>query len=451
MGDSQQADAAAAPGDGSAASDSFFRKVVEGMRCAIITVDRAGRVLTVNHLAREILELPQAEPAGRPVEEVFAAHPRLAAVLRDSLEMTFLPNRAEMEIRSREDDGRTIGFTISPIPGENGPEGVALFFKDLTLVERQEEQERLRDRLAALGQMAASLAHEIRNPLASIDVTATLLLRRLGDGNGVQELVEKIAEDVRRLNRTVTGGLEFARTLTLERAAQPLPPLLDAALEESRHRFPGDAIEIERRYDPDLPEAEVDGHLLRQALVNVIANALEALEGRGRLTLEAHAVARPQHEPVAVEPRDQGRRPGDPGRGAREDLPPVRDHQEGRLGHRARHGAQDRRVPPWVDRRVQRAGRGDGVPDPDSLPRKPAVDAARPGGGQTRGDESDAQDPRRRRRAQPPRGGCRGVPRCRPRGGRGRGRSRRAEGDRGTGLRPDHHRLQDARLRRPRV
>ena len=301
MGDRDQADAATAPGDGSAASDSFFRKVVEGMRCAIITVDRAGCVLTVNQLAREILELPLDEPAGRPVEEVLAAHPRLAAVLRDSLEMTFLPNRAEMEIRSREDDGRTIGFTISPIPGQDGPEGVALFFKDLTLVERQEEQERLRDRLAALGQMAASLAHEIRNPLASIDVTATLLLRKLGDGNGVQELVEKIAADVRRLNRTVTGGLEFARALTLERAVQPLPPLLEAALEESRHRFPGGALEIERRYEPDLPDAAVDGHLLRQALVNVIANALEALDGRGCLTLEAHAVARPQHPPVAVD------------------------------------------------------------------------------------------------------------------------------------------------------
>ena len=301
VGDSQQADAVAAPGDGSAASDSFFRKVVEGMRCAIITVDRAGHVLTVNQLAREILELPQDEPAGRPVEEVFAAHPRLAAVLRDSLEMTFLPNRAEMEIRSREDDGRTIGFTISPIPGENGPEGVALFFKDLTLVERQEEQERLRDRLAALGQMAASLAHEIRNPLASIDVTATLLLRKLGDGNGVQELVEKIAEDVRRLNRTVTGGLEFARALTVERTVQPLPPLLEAALEESCYRFPGGAIEIERRYDPDLPEAEVDGHLLRQALVNVIANALEALGGQGRLKLAARAIERPGREPAAID------------------------------------------------------------------------------------------------------------------------------------------------------
>ena len=312
VGDLKKTDAAAAPGQGSAPSDSFFRRVVEGMRCAIITVDAAGRVLTVNHLAREILELPLDEPAGRPVEEFFAAHPRLAAVLRDSLEMTFLPNRAEMEIRSREEDGRTIGFTISPIPGEHGPEGVALFFKDLTQVERQEEQDRLRDRLAALGQMAASLAHEIRNPLSSIEVTSDLLLRRLGDGNGVQVLVEKIAGDVRRLNRIVTHGLEFARALTLERSLQPLPPLLEAALEDARGRFPGGAVEIERCYQPTLPEAEVDGHLLRQALGNVIANALEALGDRGRLKLAARAVERPGHAPVAVDLLIQDDGPGIP-------------------------------------------------------------------------------------------------------------------------------------------
>jgi len=291
-----------------AAPDAFYRKVVEGMRCAIITVDREGHVLTINQLAREILELRDEFPPLGAVEEVFAAHPRLAAVLRDSLEMSFLPNRAELEIRSREEDGRTIGFTISPIPGDDGPEGIALFFKDLTQVERQEERERLRDRLAALGEMAASLAHEIRNPLASIEVTATLLTRKVGEENGVRPLVEKIAAEVERLNRTVTGGLEFARAITPARVEQPIPPLLDAALEEARSRFPRGAIAIERVFDAGLPPAMVDGHLLRQAFANVIANALEAMGETGRLTLEARRVAPQGVDPMAVEVtiRDSG-------------------------------------------------------------------------------------------------------------------------------------------------
>lgn len=301
MGDAPTNDATAPCGTVSATPDAFFRKVVEGMRCAIITVDREGRVLTINQLAREILELSGEFPPQSTVEEVFAAHPRLAAVLRDSLDMSFLPNRAELEIRSREEDGRTIGFTISPIPGDDGPEGVALFFKDLTQVERQEERERLRDRLAALGEMAASLAHEIRNPLASIEVTATLLTRKIGDENGVKPLVEKIAAEVERLNRTVTGGLEFARAICPARAEQAVPPLVEAALEEAQSRFPETGIAIERIVDANLPLAAVDGHLLRQAFVNVVANALEAMGERGRLTLEVHRIAPHGPEPMAIE------------------------------------------------------------------------------------------------------------------------------------------------------
>ncbi len=282
------------------------------MRCGIVTVDRQGRVLTVNELAREILEITDAAIADRPVRDVLAHHPRLAEVLMDSLHMTHLPNRAEMDIRSREDDGRTIGFTISTIPGAQESEGVALFFKDLTQVERQEEQERLRDRLAALGQMAASLAHEIRNPLASIDVTATLLRRRLRGRDEDQRLVEKIVAEVARLNRTVTQSLEFARPVAPKRTSQAAPPLVDQALEEALSRFPDHEIQVERLYQPDAPPAMVDGPLLRQVFVNLLVNAIEAMEGRGALTLIVRPVARPERQPEALEivVRDTG--PGIP-------------------------------------------------------------------------------------------------------------------------------------------
>ncbi len=281
--------------------DAFFRRVVQGMRCGVMTVDGGGRVRTINDLAREILEIPTPPAPDLPVKEVLAQHPRLAQVLLDSLGMSHLPNRAEMEIRSREDDGRTIGFTISTIPGPEGNDGVALFFKDLTQVERREEQERLRDRLAALGQMAASMAHEIRNPLASIDVTATLLRRRLRGREEDLRLVEKIAAEVERLNRTVTRGLEFARPLSPDRAMQRIEPLIDQAIDEALSRFPKAAVQIERRYATGTPEASVDGNLVRQVFVNLIVNAIEAMDGKGRLSLVVRPVARPERVSAAVE------------------------------------------------------------------------------------------------------------------------------------------------------
>lgn len=281
--------------------ESFFKHVIEGMRCGIVTVDSEGRVLTVNELAREILELDNAVECTGHVRKVLARHPRLADVLIDALEMSHPPNRAEMEIRSREEDGRTIGFTISAIKSDGRTTGVALFFKDLTQVERQEEQDRLRDRLAALGQMAASMAHEIRNPLASIDVTASLLKRKLTGREEELRLVAKIVDEVNRLNRTVTRGLEFARGVFPELTPQRVETLLSAALDEVTARYPEAQVDVRRQFDPQAPAVSCDGNLMQQVFANLIFNAFEAMEGRGTLTLELRAIARPERHPGAVE------------------------------------------------------------------------------------------------------------------------------------------------------
>jgi PAS domain S-box-containing protein len=265
----------------------FYRRVVEGMRCGIITVDVHGRVITVNEHARDILEMEESIEPGGPVREVLGHHPRLAEVLVEALEMSYLPNRAEMEIRTRSEDGRTIGFTISPIVEDDAPRGVALFFKDLTQVERREEQDRLRDRLAALGQMAASMAHEIRNPLASIDVTATLLKRRLkGHDEEIERAIVRILDEVARLNRTITQGLEFTRTVSLARVPARLAEVVEDALGEASNRFAGHTIAIDRHFDEDLPEAEIDVTRMRQVFVNLIVNAFESFDGAsGRIAL----------------------------------------------------------------------------------------------------------------------------------------------------------------------
>lgn len=284
--------------------DVFYRRVVEGMRCGILTLNASGELLTVNELGREILEVQEPIKEARPVRDVLAHHPRLAQVLLDALSMSHLPNRAELELRTRADDGRTIGFTVSHIQHElsGEVEGLAVFFKDLTQVEQREEQERLRDRLAALGQMAASMAHEIRNPLASIDVTATLLRRKLdASDEGAQRLVAKILDEIERLNETVTQGLEFARSISPERVRQPLAPLLDSALAEAESRFPGHGVTIERHFDDATPEVPIDRNFVQQVFVNLAVNAFQAMESRGTLRVTVRPVARPDLAAHAAE------------------------------------------------------------------------------------------------------------------------------------------------------
>jgi signal transduction histidine kinase len=152
-----------------------------------------------------------------------------------------------------------------------------MVFRDLTPFERMDEQDRLRDRLAALGQMAAGLAHEIRNPLATMEVLAGLLKRQLGDRPEEQFLVDDLMGELRGLAGTVTASLEFVRPVSIRRA--PCDP--EAVLEESlglaraRVAFSG---AIERDYPDPLPRFAADADELRAALTDLLVNALEAME-----------------------------------------------------------------------------------------------------------------------------------------------------------------------------
>ena len=109
-----------------------------------------------------------------------ASIPDVVRVLNSAYELNHLPNRAELRLLVRA--GKVIGYTLSHVRDERGrSSGVALFFKDLTKVEQLEECERLRDRPVALGEMAAAIAHEVKNPLAGIEVMAGVLKRQVPD------------------------------------------------------------------------------------------------------------------------------------------------------------------------------------------------------------------------------------------------------------------------------
>jgi len=265
----------------------FVRGLVLGMRCGIAAADRDGRLIVMNDPAAQILELDPQPPPGLGVEEAFAAHPQIARVLRDAFILSSLPNRAEIDLDFGAGRVKTIGFTLSLVAGADGaPRGAAMFFKDLTHVEHKEEQERLRDRLASLGQMSANLAHEIRNPLASIEVTCSLLKRRVASEPSSREMLEKIINEVRRLNRTITSSLEYVRPLSLTATLGPLPPLLDDALTVAIGRRGKPGIRIHRSYQPLPDPFLMDRGQLRQVFENLFLNAMEAMGDEGDLTIE---------------------------------------------------------------------------------------------------------------------------------------------------------------------
>lgn len=265
-------------------SDSAFGSWILGsMSSGVVAIDTRRAVVMMNEGAQRILGCPPGDVAaalGVDCSEVLATQPAVAQLLVETLDAHSPLSRAELVLEADGDGGQsTIGFTLSPVRDERSRVcGAAMIFRDLTPFERMDEQVRLRERLTALGQMAADLAHEIRNPLAGMEVVAGLLRRRLSDRPEERALVEEIIGELRSVADTVSASLEFVRPIALQRGPTDPVALVEAAIAtaRSRVRFEGS---IERVFDSDLPEITADSEQLRSVVTNLIVNAFEAMAG----------------------------------------------------------------------------------------------------------------------------------------------------------------------------
>ena len=164
------------------------------------------------------------------------------------------------------------------------------------------------ERLAALGQLSAGLAHELRNPLSTIRTSAEMLTKRLEGSNAVaQELAGYIASEVDRTNLLVSRFLEFARPLQLRLSEVDIHSLLDEAILNFQKQDPARALTIHRAYDPSLPAVQGDATLLERVFFNLIQNAADASPADGVVTVKTRALGSSLE--VAVIDRGSGIRP----------------------------------------------------------------------------------------------------------------------------------------------
>ncbi|HEY7791363.1 MAG TPA: ATP-binding protein [Vicinamibacterales bacterium] len=273
-----------------AAEDPLFHQIVSSMRNGVLAVHADGTVALMNDEAYRIFDLtPRAADLGQPLAAVLEAHPDIVRVITSGFELSHLPNRAEMRLKASD---RVIGYTLAQVRDARGrTTGVTMFFKDLTQVEQQEERERLRDRLAALGEMAAAIAHELKNPLAGIEVMAGLLRRQLPDAPDAHAILADIINEAKLANAIVIEMLEFVRPIRLQVAQTSLITVLHSAITMAESKARRGEVSVAMRLAPRLPPVRGDEHQLVQVFTNLLINAFEALNGAGTVTILARLVA----------------------------------------------------------------------------------------------------------------------------------------------------------------
>lgn len=256
------------------------------MRNGVIAVRRNGTLALMNDEAYRIFGVtPSSGDIGRPFAEVLRTRADVIRVLAGAFELSHLPNRAELRLK---DLDRVIGYTLSQVRDDGGQAtGAVMFFKDLTQVEQMEERERLRDRLASLGEMAAGIAHELKNPLAGIEVMAGLLRRQVPDSRDAQSLLADIISEAKLANAIVVEMLEFVRPIRLQVERTEVGDLVHQAVTLAESKVPRGEVEVVVDIAPGLPAIEGDFHQLCQVFTNLMANAFEALDGKGTITITA--------------------------------------------------------------------------------------------------------------------------------------------------------------------
>ena len=278
--------------------DRFFRHMVFTLRTGVLAITREGRIAAMNPMAYRLLGLSHRPgDIGRPFAEVLIDLPEVTGVLQEAFASDDLPNRAEMRLRKT---GRAMGYTLSHIHDEDGRMvGATLFFKDLTRVEQIEERERLRDRLAALGEMAAAIAHEVKNPLASIEVMAGVLKRQLSNKEEATDILGDIIKEAKLANAIVVEVLEFVRPINLQVERSALDEIIKDSITLAEGKMRRGAVTIDTEIGHDVPELLADPHQLRQLFSNLLANAFDALAGEGHIDIRVELIPG-EAEPVGT-------------------------------------------------------------------------------------------------------------------------------------------------------
>ncbi len=257
--------------------------LVENAPIGLIALDTANQILSLNQVAGNILKLAPQHVVGKDAANLL---PKALLNLTASPEIASRAISCEIECAVSADHIMPLDVIASMLRDEEGAFlGYVLLLKDLSEIKILQKEIARTQRLATVGRLAAGVAHEIRNPLSSIKGFATFFKERYHNNPQDKQTADIMIQEVDRLNRVVGQLLEFARPIQLVKQKTKPQALIQDALTLIQAQARAKDIDIQTEYIPNNRSIRVDADRMRQVLLNLFINAMEAMDSGGRLSV----------------------------------------------------------------------------------------------------------------------------------------------------------------------
>jgi two-component system sensor histidine kinase HydH len=268
-------------------TSAFADEVVSHLPVGLIATDGSGRITFFNTAAEKITGLKKTVVQNNKPDTFL---PEKICGLQESLDRGETIIEKEMGCTFKGNDTVPVSVSATHINNDQGDfVGTVLILRDLSEIRRLQHEIRRQEKLAAMGGLAAGIAHEVRNPLSSIKALATFFAGQFAEGSEAREAAGVMVLEVDRLNRVITELLEFARPTDLNRQASEIEVLLSRSIRLIQQDANNKNIDIKLLAQNEIDPVWIDPDRLAQCLLNLYINAIQAMEDGGTLTVECAA------------------------------------------------------------------------------------------------------------------------------------------------------------------
>jgi len=274
----------------------FLTRVIEGTADAIIVRDAAGFITSWNPAAEAIFGWTAVEMLGQTAQRLVAAgDASVVAVSRIDAALREGRTLRNLETSGLRKDGTPITFSLTVAPIYDAADsfaGTTGIVRDVTAVKQLQLQLLERERLAAIGELAAMVAHEVRNPLAGIRGGCEILLEGYPDGDTRHDIGVEIIHQVDRLSRTVHDLLLFARPKAMDLVPTDLHGIIERVLRVLGDDPETGDVEVIRDFGDGTPIIQADGRQMEQVFMNLVLNAIQVMNHKGKVTIATRTLSR---------------------------------------------------------------------------------------------------------------------------------------------------------------